>query len=516
MREYNLAAIDIGTNSFHLIIVKIKPTGNFEIIDREKEVIRLGEGSGGDIKHITPQAMERAVETLKRFKGLADSHNAAVRAVATSAVRESLNKSEFVDLVYNETGIEIEVISGIEEARIIYLGALKAVPIYDKKTLCIDIGGGSTEFVVGQEGKILFSRSLKIGAVRLTQKFFPDFKVTKSRVEECRDWIEGAIFHVANEIKKIGFDEAVGSSGTFLSTANMLSYLRDGGKSTSLTINNFLFTDSETFKLEKDILKKKTPEDRKKISGLDSKRIDIIPAGILIVSTIMKQFAIKQMIVSDYALREGIVIDSIQKAEPDIGKNKLASIREESVKQLMNSCNFAKDHCEHVADLAKILFDKLQPLHKLDSNAKEYLDAASKLHDIGYHISHSQHHRHTQYIIRNSELLGFNESEISIIANVARYHRKSHPKKSHKEYQSLTEKNKEIVNKLSAILRVADSLDRTHNSVVNNFDIEINNGEVIISVNGNGKELEIENWNFNRRKSLFESVYGKKIKLNFN
>lgn len=515
MDKYNLAAIDIGTNSFHLIIAEIKPTSNFEIIDREKDVIRLGEGSGGDIKKITPEAMTRAVETLKRFKGLADSHNASIRAVATSAVRESLNKREFVDLVLEETGIEIEVISGIEEARIIYLGALKAVPIYDSKALCIDIGGGSTEFVVGHKGEILFSRSLKLGAVRLTQKFFPDFKVTKQRVAEARDWIEGGIFHVVNEAKQIGFDITVGSSGTFLSTANMISNARNGSGSL-LTINNFLFTGREVSKLEKEILSRKTPEERNKISGLDAKRADIIPAGILIISSIIKEFGIKQMIVSDYALREGIVIDTIQKVKPEIGGSKLASIRKESVQQLMNSCDYSKDHCVHVAELSAKLFDQLQELHQLDSNAKEYLEAAAKLHDIGYHISHSQHHRHTQYIINNSELLGFNENEISIIANVARYHRKSHPKKSHKEYSSLTEKSKEIVNKLSAILRVADSLDRTHNSKVFDFKTEISENEVDILINYKGEKPEIEMWNFGRRKSLFESVFNKKINLVLN
>ena len=170
--QKKLAAIDIGTNSFHLIIVIVKENGDFEIIDREKEVIRLGEGSGGDIKLIKEDAQLRAIQTLKRFKGIADSHQAAVRAVATSAVRESLNKIEFIKRVFEQTGIEIETISGNEEARMIYLGILRAVPIFEKKVLVIDIGGGSTELLVGEKGKTLYSTSLKLGAVRLTQRFF--------------------------------------------------------------------------------------------------------------------------------------------------------------------------------------------------------------------------------------------------------------------------------------------------------------------------------------------------------
>ncbi len=186
MKSDNLAAIDVGTNSFHLIVVKVKEDGNFEIIDREKEVIRLGEGSSGDIKVIKDEAVERAISTLKKFKGIADSHNAPVRAVATSAVREAQNKNEFIEKVLKQTGVEIEVVSGQEEARLIYLGALAAVPIYNKKALVIDIGGGSTEFIIGRRGDSKFSISLKIGAVRLTQKFFPKNEITKVGIRKLQ------------------------------------------------------------------------------------------------------------------------------------------------------------------------------------------------------------------------------------------------------------------------------------------------------------------------------------------
>ena len=219
----NLAAIDIGTNSFHLIVIGVKEEGNFEIIDREKEVIRLGEGSSGDIKVIKPEAVKRALDALNRFKGIADSHNASIRAVATSAVRESRNQDDFIKQVCEKTGINIEIISGVEEARLIYLGILKAVPVFDKKILAVDIGGGSTEFLVGKKGESVFSVSMKIGAVRLTQKFFPDFRVSKTRVQECRDWVEGELFQTANNIKKTNFQLCVGSSGTIMSAGLMIS-----------------------------------------------------------------------------------------------------------------------------------------------------------------------------------------------------------------------------------------------------------------------------------------------------
>lgn len=508
-----LAAIDIGTNSFHLIVVRVLSNGSFEIIDREKEVIRLGEGSTTDIKHITPAAIDRAIATLKNFKGIADSYNAEIRAVATSAVRESMNKQEFTDRVQRETGIVVEVVSGIEEARLIYLGIIKAVPCYDDKVLCVDIGGGSTEFIVGEKGKILSSISFKIGAVRLTNRFFPDAKITKQGIEDCRNWAAGVINTAVRKLGTYNYKYCIGSSGTIQSIALMAQTRRKGEVPEDKLLNNFRFTADELKAVEKEILSAKTVSDRKKIAGLESKRADIIPAGIIILSQIFKDFNLDDMVVSEYAMREGIVIDTIQKAETLEAEPSLTDIRMESVRNLANNSKYDQEHCEHVTKLALQIYDQLNDLHQLESDCREYLEAASLLHDIGYHIAHSRHHRHSMYMIRNSELLGFNENEIHIIANVARYHRKSHPKNRHEDFAALPDKSKEIVRKLSAILRIADSLDRTHQRKINRIDVKVLNGVVNISpVSDNGMP-DIEMWNFDRRKALFEEVFDKKIEI---
>ncbi|GJQ61773.1 MAG: exopolyphosphatase [Melioribacteraceae bacterium] len=514
MATGNIAAIDIGTNSFHLIVVKADNDGNFDIIDREKEVIRLGDGNPGDIKAILPHSIERAVIALKRFKGIADSHNAGIRAVATSAVREALNGEDFIEKVYHETGIEIEVVSGHEEARLIYLGILKAVPVYDERALCFDIGGGSTEFVVGYQGNILFSTSLKLGAVRLTHKFFPDYKVNKSLIKVCRNWVEGELFHVLRDTKNYSYNKVVGSSGTFLSAASMIAARKGQELSAAIALNNYSFTSDDLFELEEEILSKKTPAQRKKIPGLDGKRIDIIPAGIIILATIVRLLEIKTLTASDYALREGVIIDSIQSVKQSPELPSIVDIRMESVKKLADSSSFPREHCAHVATLAGKIFDQTQNYHKLEPKFKEYLEVAARLHDIGHHIAHSQHHRHTQYIIKNSELLGFTDNEINIIANVARYHRKSHPKNSHQDFAVLSEQNREIVRKLSALLRLADSLDRTHQRIVS--DIEVKDDKKIVNFNlhCNGKDPAIELWNLDRRKLLFEETFGKTINVN--
>lgn len=503
----NLAAIDIGTNSFHLIIVELKSNGFFDIIDRDKEVIRLGEGNPGDIKIIQSESIERAVETLKRFKGIADSRNAEIHAVATSAVREARNSDEFTSRIINETGIEIEVISGIEEARLIHLGISNAVDIFNNKTLSIDIGGGSTEFILSEKGRVIYANSLKLGAVRFTNKFFPNGIVKSSSIFECNKWIEGVIFPVVREITQIGFDKVVGSSGTITSAASMIAGL-DNSSEIPVSFNNACFSEANLKLILEKVLKAKSVNERKKIAGLDAKRADIIPAGLLILSKIFEKFEIHEMTVSGYALREGIIYNLIQQRREDSSSKEKMSIRSESVTKLSASCNFPREHCEHVAELAKQIYLQLNDLHKLPKSAFDYLIAAARLHDIGYHIAHSQHHRHGQYIIRNSELLGFNDTEIQIIANIARYHRKSHPKKSHEQFMSLSEKNKEIVKKLAAILRIADSLDRSHLETVEGVKVNINANSVELELFGKNENPEIELWSFDRRKGLFEETYG--------
>jgi len=507
-----LAAIDIGTNSFHLVIVEITENGKFEIIDREKEVIRLSEDSTGDIKIIKPDTIARAISALKKFVGIAKSHEAEIKAVATSAVRESLNKAEFLQKVHEQTGITVEVISGVEEGRLIYLGVLQSVPVYNKRVLCIDIGGGSTEFVVGYRGKILYANSLKLGAVRLTKKFFLDYSVTNHAIKNCRKWIEGELFHISKIMEKYNIDEVVGSAGTIMATGLMIKSMDE--RSTSLAIlNNYKFSKKKLELVEENVLKHKKVEERKKIKGLDVKRADIIPAGIILLSTIFNQLGINELTISGYALREGIIFDSI-KYDIDINKTYITrGIRTESVEQIAKSSQFDFKHCSQVAILAENLFEQLTELHKLPPKFKEYLSAAAKLHDIGYHIAHSKHHKHSQYIIVNSELLGFNENEIRTIACIARYHRKSHPKASHEEYMQLSKEWRTVTQKLSAILRIADAFDRTHHSLIKYIHVNVSKNFVTFSVENDLNNIEIELWSLSRRKGLFEEIFNKKVKV---
>lgn len=508
-KQSRLAAIDIGTNSFHLVVVEIKD-GTVRVLDRAKENVRLGSGSK-DMKLITADAMQRGLRALKTFSIIAKSHRAPIRAVATSAVREAVNQVEFLKRVQKETGVAIEVVSGFEEARLIYLGVLQALPIFSHRVLCMDIGGGSVEFLVGIRGHAKFANSLKIGCIRLTQRFFSGPKIKPKNIEACRKHIRGFLSPVRREVKRHDFEFSVGSSGTIQNVANMIRAMR--GDIMDASINNFTFTAEELSKITRTVLKAETAEQRLRITGLDPKRVDIITAGILVLEESFRTLRIKRMVVSEYALREGITYDYLQNRRFTKSQHHdLSNIRYSSVLHLAKTFHFDEEHSRQIAKLSLQIFDQTQGLHQLDVREREFLEYAALLHEVGLFISHAQHHRHSYYLIRNAELAGFTDTEKEIIANIARYHRKSHPKSKHEGFLRLSEKDRVIVKKLAAILRLADGLDRGHSKKVSDIKCTANGRKVTLNVKS-VEDLSLEEWAVNMKKSLFEEVYHKKVIL---
>lgn len=306
-----LAAIDMGTNSFRLIVARIDEEGNFKIINKEKEIIRLASHEGKGLSIITDAEINTAIKALKKFRALADFYHAPVRAVATSATREAKNRHEFITQIKEETGIDVEVIEGHHEARLIFQGVQSAIPLNDKKAICIDIGGGSTEFIFAENCKVNVSESIKVGALRLTKKFFPDFVINEYSLRKCGEYIEEHITRNKNLKVNGKFDIAVGSSGTILSTVGFVYYLKHNKRKRA--INGLTFTKEDLMEVSDYVFTKHTYEKRLKIKGLEKKRADIYPAGIMILLKAFEIFKIDSMIVSEYALRTGIIIDTIHK-----------------------------------------------------------------------------------------------------------------------------------------------------------------------------------------------------------
>src|SRR5258706_2298119 len=402
-RNRNLAAVDVGTNSIHLIVVRVDTrTGRFKIIDREKDVVRLGKGSS-DMKYLSRPAIRRGLATLSRFKRMADGAKATVRAIGTSAIREAINKDSFLRMVKAKTGISIEIASGVEEARLIYLGILQALPVYQEKVLLIDIGGGSTEFLLGKKGQVLYDHSLKLGAVRLTERFFKHGSYSAKTVKQCRIYILGMLNPIARQLRQLDRQVVVGTSGTIQAIATLI---RTGRKDEGVpNLNGFSFTREELQPAVARVLDAAAKDSMDELRELDPARRDIIVAGALILEQLFSELDLKELTVSEYGLREGIILDTIEKKYLR-GDTSLADLRRESILHLGETLSVEKAHTQHVARLALRIFDQTKSVHRLGSAERELLEAAALLHEVGLFVSHSQHHRPSYYLIKNAEPLG--------------------------------------------------------------------------------------------------------------
>jgi exopolyphosphatase/guanosine-5'-triphosphate,3'-diphosphate pyrophosphatase len=464
-----LAALDVGTNSFHLVVARFTGDGHqFEVIERQKEMVRLGSGGAdtADMRMIEPDAMDRGIAALRRCRLLADAHDAPLYAVATSAVREADNAEDFLERARAEAGVDVEVVAGTEEARLIHLGVLQALPVYDKRLVLIDIGGGSTEVLVGEAGEVLASASFKLGAIRLTRRFFGGERLHPAAVDSCRRHIRATLVPIKAVVDQLGFDVAVGSSGTIGAVAAMAQAALDAQDAPPRTWNGYEVTRDEVKRVVKALAGCATVEERRGLPGLDDRRADIILAGAVILEQAMEELAIDRLVLSDYALREGVLLDARERHQGG-ALHHLHDLRRRNVEHLATLMDDAPDHAAHAATLALQLFDGSAELHGLPPQARELVDAAAHLANVGRFVSHDKHHKHSYYVIRNTDqLTGFTDHEIELIAVMARYHRKSPPKESHPEFRDLRPKDRALVWTGAALLRMAFALDRSRARLV--------------------------------------------------
>jgi exopolyphosphatase/guanosine-5'-triphosphate,3'-diphosphate pyrophosphatase len=511
----NLAALDIGTNSFHLVVARFTDVDAFEVVAREKEMVRLGSGSG-DMKLLDPDAIDRGIEALKRMRKVADIHQAELYAVATSAVREATNASEFLRRAALEAGVEVRVIAGTEEARLIYLGVLQALPVFDRRVVLIDIGGGSTEILVGEQGETLTVRSLKLGALRLTRRFFPDGVVSGDSLDDCRRHVRAALAPVARDVARHGFHVAVGCSGTVATVVAAVHARRDDTSPEPRTFNAEEVTRKEVKQVVKALARATTPDDRRRIPGVDPSRADIILAGAVILEQAMAALGIDRLVYSDNALREGALLDAWQRRHGST-LHHLHDLRRRSVLHLAELMDDDPEHSERAARLALDLFDATRTLHGMGDESRELLEAGALLANVGLFVSHSGHHKHSYYVIRNSDhLSGFTDHEVELIALVARYHRKSAPKASHPEFDRLGADDQHLVCVLAGLLRIAIGLDRTHAGLAGAVDVTIDDDhdlvEVAVEVDPD-TDLSLELYTANDRSGLLADVLGKRVRV---
>lgn len=506
-----LGILDMGTNSIHLVLVEIGKDLSIQVIDRAKETTRLGDTSFQD-GYLSETAIHRGISAVRRFKKLADIHGVAkLKAVATSAVREAVNGGDFLEMIEQETGISVDVITGDEEARLIYLAVKHSIPFAKgRPSLIVDIGGGSVEFIIADDAGVKHCWSLKLGTLRLKGEFLKNDPPSKKELQKLDDHIRDEIAPVLKKAKAMGVKTLIGTSGTLMNLVTMAHWL-DASDAIEMP-NNFRIRPRPLRDLH-DILLKADRKDRQRIKGIDPTRVDIILPGSAVVDALLDELDIEEVVLCDEAIREGVVYDYMERNRSKIEMESLIpDMRLRSVTQLAKNCAFEEEHARHVADLALSLFDQTKSLHDLGPCERELLRYAALLHDIGYHINYKKHHRHTYYLIKNGDLNGFDEREIEVIANVARYHCKSAPKKTHENWQRLSGDDKRVVRILASLLRIADGLDRSHFSVVKSVQCRLNGKSVAIEVTPTS-DPELEIWGANKKKDLFEELFDRKVAL---
>jgi exopolyphosphatase/guanosine-5'-triphosphate,3'-diphosphate pyrophosphatase len=504
-----IAALDLGSNSFHLLVADVHADGTFVPLVREKEMLRLGDAVARDGQ--VPEAMaEAAIATVRRFRKLADAAGASESlACATSAIRTASNGDELVDRIEAEAGISVEVIDGLEEARLIFAAVRASVVLEPAPALCFDLGGGSVEIMVGDAAAMQWASSERLGVARLTNELVHSDPLSKADRRGLRDRITRVLEPVAEQVARFAPKLVVGSSGTLEDIAHMVAARRDANVPVSL--NQLTFTREEFLPLHRELTTSSASE-RRRIPGLEARRVDLIPAGSMFLATAMEIFGFDEMTVSEWALREGMVLDAIGRHDPADWSDDPRSIRRGSVKSLARRCGWPEKHSLHVATLALQLFDGTAALHQLAASDRELLEYAAFLHDIGEHVSHDGHDRHAAYLVRHGGLRGFDPEEVRILTATVRWHRRGDPKPTDDTMIDLSPAARDRVRKLTSILRIADGLDRSRHQIVTRVTARCGPSLVIIGVDAPG-DPELELWGARRKRDLFEKTFDRELEL---
>ncbi len=510
----HVGAIDIGTNSTHLLVASVDPSlHSFSIELAEKSTTRLGERDP-DTGDLTEEAMDKVLNTLQRFKELAISHKVEqLVTAATSAVREAPNGRDFLKRIKETLCIDVDLISGSEEARLIYLGVLSGMTFGDRPHLLLDIGGGSTELILadGRDARAL--TSTRIGAVRLKNDFIKEEPVSSSRWDFLKTFIQGSLEPAVDKIcRRIEPGEKpvmVATSGTALAIGALVANEEDRPP---LKLQGYRLSRSRLERLVAKLLKM-SPQQRRNLGTINERRSEIIVPGALILQTAMKMLAVDELVLSQRSLREGLIVDWMMRhglLEDRFGFQ--SSIRERTVIHQANRFVVNHRRAERVALHAISLYESTYGvLHNDSGDGKDLLWAAAMLHSCGQHINLNSYHKHSWYLIRHGELLGYSESEHLMVAAIARYHRKSLPKKRHDVWHELTiNKHWKTVLEMSLLLRIAASLDRRPEPAVASISVELINNEVHFRLfpEKDNQSLGLEKWSLNNCSSALKEVSG--------
>jgi exopolyphosphatase/guanosine-5'-triphosphate,3'-diphosphate pyrophosphatase len=504
-----LAAIDVGTNTIRLTVAEVQDDGTYRILDEEREMVRLGEKLDRTGR-LSDEAVERALAAIGKMKAIADGFEVTeLRAIATSAVREAANGRAFIREVFRRHKVRIDVISGEEEAQLAFRSAARHFNLEGRSTAVVDIGGGSVEVILSAGMAIDQVHSLPLGAVRVTERLVRSDPLREKHWKLMQKEIDGGIRSAIGRPSHRA-EIMVGSGGSFTALAHMAKWQREGRHG---SVQGYVLTPAEVIHLL-DRLREAPLEVRRQIPGLSPDRADIIVAGATVIARLVKRLGTQQILVNERGIRDGLLLAMIselpgRQAVPQLPQ---PGDRMEWARLFARKCRANERHCEHVAKLALQIFDGIRTRYGLPASGRDVLQAAALLHDIGYLISHSKHHKHTYHLIMHGDLPAFSPHEVELIANVARYHRRAFPKKSHENLARISREDRRLISRLSGVLRIADGLDRTHSQSVTGVRPRILRDRLRLDIEASTAP-EVERADAERKSDLFRKAFQTELEL---
>jgi exopolyphosphatase/guanosine-5'-triphosphate,3'-diphosphate pyrophosphatase len=499
------AAIDIGSNSIRMEAAEVAPGQPIRVLASDREVTRLGESvfrSGS----VSDEALRATCAVLARMAALYRKLEVVgVRAVATSAIRDTRNQKEFLERAAEAAGTRIEIISGREEARLIHLGVESAWPQPGRRALLIDIGGGSAEIISAEDGQLREAFSKPLGAVRLNEMFLRDDPPSPRQLREMHEYIQEKLSSALRRLGTAGWDRAIATSATASAIASAVSRVP---RSKRDEIDRLRISTAQVRRLNARLSQLNLAA-RRKVTGIGPRRAEIIVPGLAVLLDFAQQFHLPAVYYSRAGVRDGIIADL---AARNVGaeRSRLSRDQRREVEEMARRYGVPLERARKVAHDASLLFSALQPIHGLPPAAGKLLEAAAYLCDVGHYVSSASHHKHAYYVVANSDMAGFTDRERLLIASLCRYHRKSLPGPLHSAYQALTAEEKRTLMQLIPILRLADNLDRSHNQRLQRVDVGTRDGEIVLQVHSDGN-LDLEQWRAERAGEAFRQIYNRTV-----
>lgn len=499
------AAIDIGSNSIRMAAAEIAPDGAFRELTSSRHVVRLGETVFREGRLSVP-SMDLACQVLA---GMTEEYRKldvlAVRAVGTAALRDAVNRAEFLARASQILGSQVEVISGLEEARLIHLGIQARWPQPHKRLLITDVGGGSAELILSDAGHTAEAFSKPLGAVRLTGMFLKSDPPSPKELARMEKHIQERIAGAVDRMRSARIERMIGTSATAAAAVCAVNHVRRSRRDSA---DHLGATAAQISRLYREVAARDL-EARRKITGIGPRRAEIVIAGTAVLSEVMRAFGVPKMYYSTAGVRDGIIADL---AHRKVGREPahLDADQRRVVRALSRRYGTSQAHVRKVAQIAAMLFEALDAQHRLPPLFGRILEASAHLYNIGHWVNESRHHKHSLYLILNSDIPGFSDRERMAIANLSRYHRKSMPQPSHPEFQALDQEMRNAVVLLAPLLRIAVALDQSQEQKVESVETSIQNRSVELRLISD-RDTDIEQWHAMRAADIFHEIYGMQL-----